>query len=174
VTEPNLAQRIVQHVAALRPVAAVFRHSFHHVDRWCLGILGGRTLSGVLAGVPNVLLTTTGARSGEPRTVPLVGLSRSDGATAVVGTRWGSQHNPGWFYNLTKDPRAIIERGEARADVVARRVIDDGEYDEIMRQADAVYVGFAKYRRRISRRAVPIFVLQPQSTAAGDSPNGVP
>jgi deazaflavin-dependent oxidoreductase (nitroreductase family) len=119
-----------------------------------------------LAGVPDVLLTTTGARSGEPRTVPLVGLSRSDGATAIVGTRWGSQHNPGWFYNLTKDPRAVVQCGEEQVEVVARRVVDDGEYDEIMRQADAVYVGFARYRRRISRRAVPIFVLQPQATVA--------
>jgi deazaflavin-dependent oxidoreductase (nitroreductase family) len=166
-SSPNLPQRMIQHVAAARPVAAVFRHTFHHLDRWCLGLLRGRTLSGLLAGVPNVLLTTTGARSGRPRTVPLVGLSRTGGETAIVGTRWGSQHHPGWFYNLSNDPRAVLQRGDEQAEVVARRVVDEGEYDEIMRQADAVYLGFAKYRRRISRRAVPIFVLRPQPAGAG-------
>jgi deazaflavin-dependent oxidoreductase (nitroreductase family) len=171
---PNLPQRMIQHVAAARPVAAVFRHTFHHLDRWCLGLLRGRTLSGLLAGVPNVLLTTTGARSGKPRTVPLVGLPRADGETAIVGTRWGSQHNPGWFYNLSNDPRAVLRRGDEHAKVVARHVVDEREYDAIMRQADAVYVGFAKYRQHISRRAVPIFVLRPQSPAAATGPSGAP
>ena len=77
------------------------------------------------------------------------------GGTAIVGTRWGSEQNPGWFHNLTSDPRAVVERGDERIDVVARRVPEGGEYDAIMRQADRVDVGFAKYRRRISSRAVP-------------------
>ena len=101
--QPNVVQRAIQHAAAIRPVAAVFRHTFHHVDRWLLGPLGGRTLSSVLAGVPNILLTTTGARTGQARTVPLIGLIREDGATAVVGTRWGSQHEPAWAINLRHD-----------------------------------------------------------------------
>ena len=94
-----------------------------------LRLLRGRTLSGVVAGVPNIMLTTTGARTGRSRTVPLIGLPLDGGGTAIVGTRWGSEHNPGWFY-----------------------------------------VGFAKYRRRISRRAVPIFVLDEVSEVSEASP----
>ncbi len=160
-TTPNRLQRAIQHVASIRPVAAIFRHTFHHVDRWAIGPLRGRTLSGVLAGVPNILLTTTGVRSGTARTVPLIGLPLDDGGTAIVGTRWGSEHNPGWFYNLTNDPHAVIHRGDEQIDVVARRVLEDAEYDRIMHQADEVYVGFARYRRRITRRNVPVFVLEP-------------
>lgn len=166
VTPPNRVQRTMQHIASLRPVAAVFRRTFHHFDRWALGLLRGRTLSGVVAGVPNIMLTTTGARTGRARTVPLIGLPVAGGGTAIVGTRWGSEHNPGWFHNLTSDPRAVVQRGDERIDVVARRVPEGGEYDAIMRQADAVYVGFPKYRRRISRRAVPVFVLEPLSEAS--------
>jgi deazaflavin-dependent oxidoreductase (nitroreductase family) len=151
---------MIQRIASLRPVAAVFRHTFHHIDRWGLAALRGRTLSGVLAGVPNIMLTTTGAKSGKARTVPLVGVPLDAGAIAVIGTRWGSQHNPGWSYNLANDPRAVVERGGTRIEVAARRVEDPDEYDAIMRRADDVYVGFAKYRRRISRRTVPIFVLR--------------
>ena len=159
-TRPNHVQRMMQHIASLRPVAAVFRHTFHHIDRWGLGILRGRTLSSVIAGVPNIMLTTTGAKTGKLRTVPLVGVPVEGRRIAVVGTRWGSEHNPGWSYNLTEDPHAVVERDGERIEVVARRVLDRDEYDAIMCRADEVYVGFPKYRRRISRRAVPVFVLE--------------
>ena len=159
VATPNLAQRTIQHVASLRPVAAVFRHTFHHVDRWVLGVLRGRTLSGVLAGVPNIMLTTTGAKSGSPRTVPLVGVPLDGDDIAIIGTRWGSQHDPGWSHNLTAHPRADMERDGEHVDVTARRVPPGDEYDAIMCRADEVYVGFAKYRRRITHREVPVFVL---------------
>lgn len=161
--EANALQRLVQHVASLRPVAAVFRHTFHHVDRWLLGVLGGHTLSSVVGGIPEILLTTTGARSGQSRTVPLVGVALADGMTAVIGTRWGSQHEPGWSHNLTANPLAAIERRGERTAVVARRVPHGAEYDSIMAAADDIYVGFARYRRRISRRDVPVYVLEPVS-----------
>ena len=156
---PNVLQRMIQHIASLRPVAAIFRHTFHHVDRVAVRVFGGRTLSGILAGVPNIMLTTTGARSGEPRTVPLVGVPLASGDLAIVGTRWGSQHDPGWSHNLTAEPHAVVERDGRRDAVTARRVTDRDEYDAILRRADEVYVGFAKYRRRISRRTVPVFLL---------------
>src|SRR6187200_1127531 len=90
---------VVQRVASLRPVAAMFRLTFHHLDRRLFARFGGRTLSGVLGGVPELLLTTTGARSGRSRTVPLVGIGLADGSVAVVGTRWGSHREPGWSHN---------------------------------------------------------------------------
>jgi deazaflavin-dependent oxidoreductase (nitroreductase family) len=159
--QANALQRGMQHVASLRPVAAVFRHTFHHVDRWLFGLLRGHTLSSILAGVPQILLTTSGARTGMSRTVPLVGIHLADGTTAVVGTRWGSQHDPGWSYNLTADPNAMIEWGGERSRVITRRLERNAEYDAIMAAADKAYVGFASYRRRISRRDVPVYVLRP-------------
>ena len=151
VAPPNIAQRAIQHVASLRPVAAC---SGTRSTTSTAGPRGarGRTLSGVLAGVPNIMLTTTGAKSGTPRTVPLVGVPVDGGDVAVIGTRWGSEHNPGWYLQPQQDPRAVVERDGERIDVTARRVTDSDEYDDIMRRADEVYVGFAKYRRRITRR----------------------
>ena len=159
---PNLVQRAMQQIASWRPVAFVFRHTFHHVDRWSLRLLRGRTLSSILAGVPNIMLTTTGARTGSRRTVPLIGLPIT-GGIAIVGTRWGSQHQPGWFHNLSRDPRASVRRDGTDIDVVARQVPEGPEYDAIMGLADRVYVGFPRYRSRVSRRSIPVFVLEPAS-----------
>jgi deazaflavin-dependent oxidoreductase (nitroreductase family) len=158
---PNRFQRTFQRFAALRPVAFVFRHAAHHLDRVAVKLFRGRTLSGTLAGIPNIMLTTTGARSGQARTVPLIGLN-VDGAVAVVGTRFGSEEHPGWYYNLIKDPHAVLEVKGVSTKVVARSVPDGAEYDRLMALADSVYAGYAKYRTRIHGRRIPIFVLEPE------------
>jgi hypothetical protein len=97
---------MIQRIASLRPVAAVFRHTFHHIDRWGLAALRGRTLSGVLAGVPNIMLTTTGAKSGKARTVPLVGVPLDAGAIAVIGTGRASRSRPAASRTLTSTTRS--------------------------------------------------------------------
>jgi deazaflavin-dependent oxidoreductase (nitroreductase family) len=170
--QPNLLQPLVQHMASVRPVAAVFRHTFHHVDRWLYRPLGGRGLSSILGGVPEILLTTTGARSGQQRTVPLVGIELSDGTTAVIGTRWGSQHEPAWSHNLAANAHAEVESHGQRHAVVARRVLVGPEYESIMAAADEVYLGFARYRPRITAREVPVYVLEPVTPADRKSSGG--
>ncbi len=163
--QANVVQRIMQRVASTRPIAFIFRHTFHHVDRALYRLLGRRTLSGFVAGVPNIMLTTTGARSGQPRTVPLVGVPVNDGV-AIVGTRFGSPHQPGWYHNLLADPHAAMERDGTTTAVIARPVPDGAEYDSVMRAADAIYSGYPIYRRRITARRVPVFVLQPAAARA--------
>jgi deazaflavin-dependent oxidoreductase (nitroreductase family) len=160
---PNRFQRGFQRFAALRPVAFASRHSAHHLDRVAVKLLHGRTVSGLLAGIPTIMLTTTGASTGQPRTVPLVGLN-VEGALAIVGTSFGSGQHPGWYYNLTKNPHASVEVNGTRTAVVARSVPDGPEYERIMALADTVYVGYAKYRSRIEGRRIPIFVLDPATT----------
>lgn len=161
-TGPNRFQRGFQKFASLKPVAFFFRHTAHHLDRVTVKLCKGRTLSGMLAGIPNIMLTTTGAKSGEARTVPLVGLD-VPGGIAIIGTRFGSDHHPGWYHNLVKDPRATVEVRGTRSEMVARAVDDGAEYDAIMAKADTVYAGYAKYRTRITDRRIPIFVLEPRS-----------
>ena len=171
--QPKSLQWMVQHVASCRPVTAVFRHTFHHVDRRLFRILGGRGLSSVLGGAPETLLTTTSARSEQRRTVPLVGIDLAAGRIAVIGTRWGSQHEPGWSHNLTANPHADIERHGHHHAVVARRVPHGPDYQAITEAADAIYTGFARYRPRITRRDIPIYVLEPATLADRES-DGTP
>jgi deazaflavin-dependent oxidoreductase (nitroreductase family) len=160
--QANPVQRFIQGVASLRPVASVFRHTFHHLDKALYRLLGQRTVSGILAGVPNIMLTTTGAKTGRLRTVPVIGVP-VDGSVAVIGTRWGSETTPGWAYNLDHDPQAWIERDGTRTSVTARRVAEGTEYETILSDADRIYLGFPRYRGRITKRQVPVFVLEPQS-----------
>lgn len=163
---PNPLQRAFQRFASLRPIAWVFRHTAHHLDRWTARFTGGRTLSGMLAGIPNIMLTTVGAKSGQPRTVPLVGLN-IDGNIAIVGTRFGSDQHPGWYHNLMKNPAATVEVNRTRTEVVARPVPRGAEYDRVMALADTVYTGYVKYRERITDREIPIFMLEPRPTSSG-------
>ena len=106
------------------------------------------------------MLTTTGAKSGEPRTVPLVGVPVDGDDIAVIGTRWGSQHNPAWSYNLEAQPRAVVERGPGSAPTSwPVRATDGGEYEAIMGRADEIYVGLTRVPPAIDKWAVPVFVL---------------
>jgi len=159
VPTPNRLQRLNQRLAATRALAFVFRHTFHHIDRLAARQLDGRTVSAVIAGLPNILLTTTGARSGLPRTVPLVAIPVEAGV-AVIATRFGAQSHPGWYHNLVADPNATAEIAGHRVRVTAEEVAEGDAYDEIMRRADLVYLGFSSYRARITQRRIPVFLLR--------------
>ena len=156
---PNRFQRLNQRLAATRFLAFVFRHSFPHIDRLAARHLRGRTVSAVIAGLPNILLTTTGVRSGRPRAVPLVAIPFETGV-AVIATRFGAQSHPAWYHNLVADHHAIAEISGRRIPVVAEEIASGDTYDEIMRRADLVYAGFRSYRARITQRHIPVFLLR--------------
>jgi hypothetical protein len=90
-------RRAVRRFAASRPGAWVLARVLYHLDRSVLPITGRHhTLSNQISGLPVVMLTTTGARSGRPRTVPVLGLSAPDGAIAVAAANFGQRRHPGW------------------------------------------------------------------------------
>src|SRR5881227_3454492 len=103
---PSKLQRILQHFAAWRPSSWLFARVLHPLDRLLLRLSHGRvSIPGVLTGLPVVMLTTIGAKSGKPRTVPLVGLSDGD-KVVVIGSNFGQTHHPAWYYNLRAHPEA--------------------------------------------------------------------
>ncbi len=109
--------------------------------------------------LPLCFITTTGARSGEPRTVPLLYVALDDGAKAVVASNFGTEHHPGWAYNLEAHPRATIEIDNTRTVVVARRA-DEGEAQRVWPLFDGVWPGYETYRS-IAPRDIKIFLLTP-------------
>jgi deazaflavin-dependent oxidoreductase (nitroreductase family) len=120
---------------------------------------GRRTLSGLLAGLPTVWLTTTGARSGEPRTVPLIGLT-TDRGLAVIASNFGQAHHPAWSHNLTAHPEASAR--VAGRELPVRAVVARGDRRAaIWRQAVALYPGYSVYARRASHRDIVIWMLEP-------------
>ena len=147
-------------IASIRPLAWTFAHTFHHLDRVVLRASGGtHTATTILIGLPVVTLTAIGAKSGEPRSVPLIALPDGDNLF-FIASNWGRSHHPGWYYNLSANPEATITVQEQRAKYIAH----EAEGDERERCWDIAvrnYAGYAAYARRATDRTIPIMVLAP-------------
>jgi len=105
-----------------------------------------------------VMFTTTGAKTGKRRTMPLLGIPVGEDL-AVIGSNYGQKNTPGWVYNLEADPSATVGYRDRSVEVVARRA-DETETDRVFDLASAVYPGYAKYRVRADHRAIRVFVLE--------------
>ena len=116
----------------------------------------GGKVGGRFEGADLLLLTTTGAKSGQPRLAPLAYFS-IDGKMIIVGSKGGSDSNPDWVHNLRANPRAHIEIGTDAYDVTARELPRD-ERDEVFRKVTAVAPFFAEYQSKTSR-VIPLFEL---------------
>jgi deazaflavin-dependent oxidoreductase (nitroreductase family) len=105
-----------------------------------------------------LLLTTTGAKSGQPRLSPL-SCKRIDGKLLIIAGYGGADVNPSWVHNLRANPRAHIELGTESYDVTARE-LPPAERADIIPKLTAVVSAFAEYQAKTSR-VIPIFELQP-------------
>ncbi|MGI9606455.1 MAG: nitroreductase family deazaflavin-dependent oxidoreductase [Acidimicrobiales bacterium] len=161
-TPANGAQRAMQNAASTGRAAWIFQRTLYPVDRVLFRLTSGRlTVPGIVAGLPVILLTTTGRKSGEPRTMPLLGVPLDDDI-AIIGTNYGQQNTPGWVYNLEADPTATVEWRDSSIDVVARPA-DEAEADRAFELATDVYAGYAAYRERARARTIRVFVLESTS-----------
>ncbi|MBI1299469.1 nitroreductase family deazaflavin-dependent oxidoreductase [bacterium] len=154
-------QRLIQRVAALGPVARGLARVAPHVDRFVLRLSQNRyTLTSLIAGLPVIALTTTGARSGQLRTVPLVVLE--DGHKLIlIASNFGQAHHPAWYYNLRAHPVATVQlHGETKQ--YTAREADGDERDRYWRAAVSLYAGYAAYKERAANRRIPVFVLEPK------------
>jgi deazaflavin-dependent oxidoreductase (nitroreductase family) len=155
----NAFQRAMRGFAASGPGSWVFSRALYRLDEPIYRLTRGRTTFGrLVSGLPVVILTTTGARSGTPRSVPVLGLPTPDGF-AVIASNWGSRRHPGWYHNLRANPE-----GEVNADGVTRNVRareTEGETRErIWREGLKVYPGWSQYERRAGDRRIAIFILE--------------
>ena len=117
----------------------------------------GGVVGGPFEGATLLLLTTTGAKSGEPRLSPLAYLT-IDGKMIIVGSKAGADTNPHWVHNLRANPRTHVEVGTDAYDVVARELPDD-ERDAAYPKIVEVAPGFGDYQSKTSR-VIPLFELQ--------------
>jgi deazaflavin-dependent oxidoreductase (nitroreductase family) len=118
---------------------------------------GGR-LMGKVGRAPVLLLTTTGRKSGQPRTAPVVYLTDGE-RLIVIGSNAGNDRVPAWALNLKANPDAEVEVGHRRKKVRAR-VAEGEERAKLWRKSNEQYAGFDDYERRTDR-AISLFVLEP-------------
>jgi deazaflavin-dependent oxidoreductase (nitroreductase family) len=122
-------------------------------------ILQAGTTDGVdIMGMPVVLVTTRGAKTGKLRKVPLMRVAH-DGVYAVVASLGGAPKHPVWYHNVKAHPHVELQDGTVTRDYVAREVL--GEEKAIWwKRAVAAYPPYEEYQRKTERQ-IPVFVLEP-------------
>jgi F420H(2)-dependent quinone reductase len=121
--------------------------------------LSGGRVGGKVGKAPVLLLTTTGRRSGELRTAPVVYLAHGSNVV-LIDTNAGNERLPAWSLNLGANPAAEVEIGRQRRAVQARRA-EGGERDELWSAHNVQYSGFDDYAVKL-RRSPSVWVLEPR------------
>jgi deazaflavin-dependent oxidoreductase (nitroreductase family) len=158
VRNPNAVQVAMQHVAATRGGAWFFARTVHHVDRVLLRLSRGQVAApGVLAGLPILTVATTGARTGQRRSVPLVGVPAGQDI-AILGSSFGQPRTPGWYHNMRAYPEVEVTYRNKTIKAIAREA-DDEERQVIWDRARTIYVGYEAYASRLKNRRIHVMIL---------------
>lgn len=134
------------------------------LDTRVLKASGGRF--GLLGdyGMPQLLLTTTGRKSGQPRTVTLL-YGTAEDHVVLIASNFGQAHHPAWALNLAATPEAAVQIGEQRTSVVAELVTDPERRERMWAQMIDIYPGYATYRSRAGRD-IMVFAVRPDDRQA--------
>lgn len=118
------------------------------------------SVGGPFEGASVLLLTSTGARSGESRTTPVMYLA--DGERMVIfASKAGADTHPAWYHNLVANPIATVEVGADTFEVEA--IVTEGEERErLFRQQAELSPQFAEYEKKTTRQ-IPVVALQPRA-----------
>lgn len=166
VTPPSGLHRLMHRIASSRPGAWSLARTLPAMDRATARLTRGRTTAAqVLAGLPVLVVTTTGRRSGRPREAQLLGIPVGEDL-AIIGTNFGQASTPTWVLNLEADPHATASYAGRSVEVVARPATG-AEREEIVRRGRAIYHGYGSYVGRIHRRRMRVFVLEPAAPGPG-------
>ncbi len=118
----------------------------------------GGTSGTTMRGMPVVIVTSKGAKSGKLRKTPLMRVEH-DGEYAVVASLGGAPKHPVWYYNLVANPHVELQDGPTRRDYLAREVTGDEKAIWWARAVEA-WPDYAKYQAKTDRQ-IPVFVLEP-------------
>ena len=157
--KPNAFQKFIHRFLMLRQVSAFLARNLHHFDAKLLKLSKGRYTVTGLVGLPIIQITTIGAKSGEPRTMPLVSLFDGE-KIALIASNFGQKHNPGWYYNLKAQPKCTIHVAGQPVEYTARQA-DGEEREKYWNMAVSYYKGYELYKIRAAHRQIPVIVLEP-------------
>lgn len=117
----------------------------------------GGVVGGGFAGLPMTILTTTGAKSGQPRTAPLVCLPE-DGRLLIFGSKGGAPTHPDWYHNLVANPTVTVEYGDRTFETTAE-VLTGSDRDAAYARQVAAVPTFAEYEKNAGDRVIPVVAL---------------
>jgi deazaflavin-dependent oxidoreductase (nitroreductase family) len=138
-TKPNFLQRLLHRIVMIRPVSMFFAPLMHRIDLFLLKLTCGKHTLSELAGWTIVQLTTTGAKSGQQHTLPLI--ATTDGEKiGLIASSFGRKHNPGWYYNLKSNPVCYVKRN-GETECYEAREVDGDEYEKFWGMGVSIYAG---------------------------------
>jgi deazaflavin-dependent oxidoreductase (nitroreductase family) len=159
--KPNAFQRLLHRIVSIRPLVPFFAKYMHVIDFYTLRLTGGRYTLSELAGWTIIQLTTTGAKTGQQRTMPLLA-GLEGGRIVLIASSFGREHNPGWYYNLKANPECkVVYKGKSLAYVA--REVNGEEYEKYWNLVSSNYVGYEKYKIRAAHRHIPVMLLEPKT-----------
>lgn len=135
-------------------------HVFNPLDRWLMRWTNGALNSSMGTNFNTALLRCTGAKSGEPREVPLLATPLGD-QFVLIASATGQEKNPAWYYNLKANPECSLLVGpQGKIECVAHEA-EGEERERAWAAANALYSGFVTYQER-TRRQIPVMILTPR------------
>jgi deazaflavin-dependent oxidoreductase (nitroreductase family) len=160
IRKPSALQKFLHRFVMWRPVTAFFAPRAHQLDKTILKLTEGKFTLSELLGWNIIQLTTIGAKTGQPRTLPLIGLFDGE-KIALIASSFGRRHNPAWYYNLKAHPECNVQSSQRAGTYVAREV-EGAEYEKYWQLGVFYYEGYEKYKERASHRHIPVMVLEPK------------
>ena len=158
---PNAVQKLFHRFFMLRPVTAFFAPRVHRLDQGILKLTGGRFSGSEILGWNIIQLTTIGAKTDQPLTLPLIGIF-DEGKIALIASSFGRKHNPGWYYNLKANPECDVQFNGRSGKFIAREA-GGAEYDHYWQMAVSLYAGYERYKQHAAPRHIPVMVLEPKT-----------
>jgi deazaflavin-dependent oxidoreductase (nitroreductase family) len=116
--------------------------------------------------MPVVELTTTGRKSGEPRTVMLTSPVQEGNAIVIVASRGGDDHHPAWFLNLRDNPAVEVAFAGKPKQSMRARIATPEEREALWPRATSAYKGYANYQTK-TERSIPLVLLEPTGERQG-------
>jgi len=150
-------ERVLETFARTRAGNWYLKQIARRIDPPMLRLTGGRVSS--VYPTPVMLLTTTGAKSGQPRTLPLLYLT--DGERLIlIASNYGNTNHPAWYRNLTANPTVEVLAGKRSGTYTASEITDPGERERAWALALDQYAGYGDYKETAGDRTIPLIRLE--------------
>lgn len=160
--QPNLFQKSLHQLGSTKQGARLFSQLLPLLDRPVLHLSNGRySTTGLFSGLPIMTLTTTGAKSGQPRSVPLICVPNEE-EIILIASNWGGQKHPAWYYNLKATPACTLTVDD-KTEPYTAQVVDGDERETYWQIAASYYSGYDAYKTRTNGREIPVIVLTPEN-----------
>jgi deazaflavin-dependent oxidoreductase (nitroreductase family) len=156
-------EHLLENIARSRPGGWIAVNIANPIDQRLLAWSNGKV--GMYPGQSVGLLYARGAKTGQPRTTPLLYLPDGD-RIVLVASKAGAANHPAWYHNVKANPEvSFLPRGGPKGAYVAREA-EGAEREELWEKVNDLYVGYEDYQGRTGGRVIPVIVLEPAGAQA--------